>query len=177
VTGSHVYESSGEVTISVCVSDKADTGCSDHTATVLSPAEALEQAIGTLGTDAADPFVAQALRELNGMSTPKPGALQKLDEGDVISAITKIGKAIDALEQSQTDYTSEVRTLTVLVESIARSNLLDVELLGLTSNGDLAKVDRIRRGIEEGRTSFEADLYSTAVDRYLAATRSATTFL
>jgi hypothetical protein len=174
VTGSHTYEAlTGPATITVCVADEAAMGCRSLSVDVLSPAEALEGVIADLEASP-DPAVEAVLVELNGTTSRPRGALQRLEDGDVLAATTKIAKAIADLEAATTDFEAEIRVLVLLAESIARDEYATAAALGLTSHGDLRKLAAAAQAIDDGRAAFDDARYSDAVDAYKVAIQKAT---
>jgi hypothetical protein len=173
VSGVHAFSEPGDHQVRVCVTDDADTGCAAADVTVLSPEAALEDAIDQLAAMDADPAVAAALADLDGTANSQPGALERLEQGDLVAALTKIRRAIQDLEESDADTSDAVRTLVLLAESVARDQLAIVGSLGLTSRGDLRQLDRIERDVADGRALFVAGDNVGAVTAYRAATQRA----
>jgi hypothetical protein len=157
LTARHTYDAEYVVVAVICVTDNAgDQDCAESNIEVLSVGAAVENAIDGLTTDAAtDPTVAAAVGYLEGaVGQAQSGALERLEDGDFVAAITKLGAAIDELADAEGDYTSTLLLLAQVAESVARE-LLD----------------------QVGRLALDIGDYSAAVDSFTAAVKKATQLL
>ena len=177
----HRYRATGDYTIKLVVTDK-DGGMTTATKsiTVLSAADVIRTVINDIDqrlATTANRAVIRALRDArdnlagNNNGSAHNGALDALASGDPVSALEKIGAAIEALQRAEAAGSGDLNNLKYLLaltaESIAQGAYQDaVDAMGTPSPGQALQLERILQSITDGHTQLVNREYLPAIELF-----------
>ncbi len=178
---SHRYRASGTYTIGLEVTDD-DGGATAATRSVpvVTPAEVVESVIKEIDrllATATNQATIRALRDArnnllgHNNGSAHNGALDALASGDLVSALEKIGAAIEALARAEAAGAGDLSKLKKLLgltgESVAQGAYQDAaDAVGTPSQGQAAQLERVRQSIADGHARLVNGAYLPAIDLF-----------
>jgi hypothetical protein len=184
----HRFSVPGTYTIGLEVTDD-DGGVTSATksVTVVTPAQVIQGVVSEIDqrlATATNRTVIRALRDArdylagHNNGSAHDGALDALASGDLVSALEKIGAAIEALQRAKAAGAGDLRQLKYLLgfigESVAQGAYQDaVDAIGTPSPGQATQLETIRQSITDGHAQLVNKQYLSAIDLFKDATSRA----